>query len=74
MIRPIRAVASVALELFDETGEQHDRSLEQTAGTEASMMGYALVVRTPGDPSNLARSASAKKAARTRARNAKSHS
>jgi ABC-type antimicrobial peptide transport system permease subunit len=32
------------------------RSLEQTAGTEASMMGYALVVRTAGDPSSLARS------------------
>jgi predicted permease len=32
------------------------RSLDQTAGTESSMMGYALVVRTPAEPSALARS------------------
>jgi predicted permease len=29
------------------------RSLEQTAGTETSIMGYALIVRTPGDPAAL---------------------
>jgi ABC-type antimicrobial peptide transport system permease subunit len=29
------------------------RSLDQTAGTEASIMGYALILRTPGDPAAL---------------------
>ena len=32
------------------------RSLDQTAGTEASIMGYALIVRTPGDPAALTQS------------------
>jgi predicted permease len=32
------------------------RSLDQTAGSEASIMGYALIVRTPDDPAALTRS------------------
>jgi predicted permease len=32
------------------------RSLDQTTGTESSIMGYALIVRTPGDPAALTQS------------------